>query len=224
MIILMNHQELLNMVQELNQNKVYPSYVIFETIQSNQKLDLRKLDSHLLIVLEGSFHLENKNSQILQFFVPGNTIHQSLSALDIEDRLKVVSDCESKIALIHREFFLNFASNKIEYMEWLLAAVTENSSAFSFELMKYDLPAEQRIIYTLQTFCKKAHTPDTNGYYELPAFITKTMLSRYGGISRKTLDGILINLEEKKLLIKQDDTFFVKRHFDNEKSSVSATK
>lgn len=220
----MSYQALRNMLQELNENKVYPSYVVFETMGKNQKLDVQKLNTHLLIVLEGSLHLENKNSQILQFFVPGNTIHQSPFVMNAQDSLKVMSDCESEIVLVHREFFLNFASNKIEYMEWLLEAVTENSSAFCFELMKFNLLPEKRIIYTLQTFCKKIHAREDSGYFKLPDFITKTMLSRYGGVSRKTLDKILVDLAEQRLLIKQDDTFFVKRHFDNEKSSVSATK
>ncbi len=209
----MNHKELLNMVEELNQNKVYPSHVTFETVQRNQTLDIQKMDTHILIVLEGSFHLENKTFQILQFFVPGNAIHQSPYKMNVHDKLRLISDGETQIAFVHREFFLNFASNKIEYMEWLLNAVSENSSAFCFELMKFDLPTDKRIIYTLQTFCQKVEAPEINGYFEIPSFITKTMLSKYGGVSRKTLDKILANLHLQGLLKEQDGFTYVTSRF-----------
>ncbi|WP_255377786.1 MULTISPECIES: Crp/Fnr family transcriptional regulator [unclassified Listeria] len=208
----MNHSELLSMVEDLNQSKVYPSHVAFETIQRNQTLEIQKMDTHIVIILEGCFHLENKTFQILQFFVPGNVIHQSPYKMGVHDQLRLISDSETQVAFVNREFFLNFASNKIEYMEWLLNAVTENSSAFCFELMKFDLPTDKRIIYTLQTFCQKVEAPEINGYFEIPSFITKTMLSKYGGVSRKTLDKILINLVNQNLLKREDGNTFVKSH------------
>ncbi|WP_439443109.1 Crp/Fnr family transcriptional regulator [Listeria aquatica] len=206
----MKKVDLLKMIRDLDENKVSKSDVKFESIKQNEVLDVEKLTHHLLIIESGTLHLENKNFQILHFFSKENVIHQSPFELGLQDKLRLVTDTPVKIIFINREYFLNFAANKMSYMEWLLEAIMKNSSGLCFELMKYDLPTESRITYTMQKLCDKDDvTVDNRGFREMPRYMNKMKLAKYGGVSRKNLDLKLEILKEKKHVEIEEGHFLI---------------
>lgn len=206
----MSKVDLLTMIHDLDENKLDEVDVKSENLKRNEVFDLQKLSRHLLIVESGTLHLENINFQILQFFSKENVIHQSPFDLGLQNQLHLVADTSVKVILIDREYFLNFAANKPSYMEWLLEAVLKNSSGLCFELMKYDLSTESRITYVMQKLCEKDRVTENNrGYKEIPSYMNKMKLAKYGGVSRKNLDLKLEVLQEKELVEVHGSSFLI---------------
>ncbi|EUJ44758.1 hypothetical protein [Listeria riparia] len=189
----------LAILEDLMQNTPNSTWITIEKVNQKSVIDNRKLYSDFLIILEGTLHLENRNSQILHFFTNSHIIYHSPFNLGIENQLKIIANTDMEVAFVNREFFLNFAANKPSYMEWLLASVLRNSSGLCFELMKHDLPTEPRITYTLQSFCDTLDlaSDDEDEYVEIPSYLNKSKLANYGNVSRKNLNEKLDILEEK---------------------------
>lgn len=129
--------------------------------------------------------------------------------MNVDTQLKLVCDQTAKIVFVDREYFLNFAANKASYMEWLLTSVLSNTSALCFELMKHDLPADERIVYTLQRLCQKTQPVAKEEYYEVPNFLNKTKMAQYGAMSRKNLYNKLEVLEESEQVKQKNEKVFV---------------
>lgn len=189
----------LAILEDLMQNTPNSTWITIEKVNQKSVIDNRKLYSDFLIILEGTLHLENRNSQILHFFTNSHIIYHSPFDLGIENQLKIIANTDMEVAFVNREFFLNFAANKPSYMEWLLTSVLRNSSGLCFELMKHDLPTEPRITYTLQSFCDTLDlaSDDEDEYVEIPSYLNKSKLANYGNVSRKNLNEKLDILEEK---------------------------
>ncbi|MBM5610120.1 Crp/Fnr family transcriptional regulator [Listeria seeligeri] len=196
-------------LEDLERNKADNDWVTDETLLAGQTLENRHLLKHFLILEKGTLHLENQNSQILQFFTTGDIVFLSPYDMNVDTQLKLVCDQTAKIVFVDREYFLNFAANKASYMEWLLTSVLSNTSALCFELMKHDLPADERIVYTLQRLCQKTQPVAKEEYYEVPNFLNKTKMAQYGAMSRKNLYNKLEVLEENKQVKQKNEKVFV---------------
>ncbi|MBC1756438.1 Crp/Fnr family transcriptional regulator [Listeria seeligeri] len=196
-------------LEDLERNKADNDWVTDETLLAGQTLENRHLLKHFLILEKGTLHLENQNSQILQFFTTGDIVFLSPYDMNVDTQLKLVCDQTAKIVFVDREYFLNFAANKASYMEWLLTSVLSNTSALCFELMKHDLPADERIVYTLQRLCKKTQPVAKEEYYEVPNFLNKTKMAQYGAMSRKNLYNKLEVLEESEQVKQKNEKVFV---------------
>ncbi|MBC1470850.1 Crp/Fnr family transcriptional regulator [Listeria seeligeri] len=196
-------------LEDLERNKADNDWVTDDTLLAGQTLENRHLLKHFLILEKGTLHLENQNSQILQFFTTGDIVFLSPYDMNVDTQLKLVCDQTAKIAFVDREYFLNFAANKASYMEWLLTSVLSNTSALCFELMKHDLPADERIVYTLQRLCKKTQPVAKEEYYEVPNFLNKTKMAQYGAMSRKNLYNKLEVLEESEQVKQKNEKVFV---------------
>lgn len=196
-------------LEDLELNKADNDWVTYDTLPAGQTLENRHLFKHFLILETGTLHLENQNSQILQFFTTGDIVFLSPYDMNVDTQLKLVCDQTAKIVFVDREYFLNFAANKASYMEWLLTSVLSNTSALCFELMKHDLPADERIVYTLQRLCKKTQPALAEEYYEVPNFLNKTKMAQYGAMSRKNLYNKLEVLEESAQVKQKNEKVFV---------------
>ncbi|MBM5695894.1 Crp/Fnr family transcriptional regulator [Listeria seeligeri] len=196
-------------LEDLERNKADNDWVTDDTLLAGQTLENRHLLKHFLILEKGTLHLENQNSQILQFFTTGDIVFLSPYDMNVDTQLKLVCDQTAKIVFVDREYFLNFAANKASYMEWLLTSVLSNTSALCFELMKHDLPADERIVYTLQRLCQKTQPVAKEEYYEVPNFLNKTKMAQYGAMSRKNLYNKLEVLEESEQVKQKDEKVFV---------------
>ncbi|PZF88765.1 Crp/Fnr family transcriptional regulator [Listeria ivanovii] len=198
-------------LEDLEVSKADKDWVTYDTLSEGQTLENRHLLKHFLILEKGTLHLENQNTQILQFFTSGDIVFLSPFDMNVDMQLKLVCDQTAKIVFVDREYFLNFAANKASYMEWLLTSVLSNSAALCFELMKHDLPADERIVYTLQRLCKKTKTEEeaTRDYYEVPNFLNKTKMAQYGAMSRKNLYNKLEILEETDQVKQKKEKVFV---------------
>lgn len=196
-------------LEDLERNKADNDWVTDETLLAGQTLENRHLLKHFLILEKGTLHLENQNSQILQFFTTGDIVFLSPYDMNVDTQLKLVCDQTAKIVFVDREYFLNFAANKASYMEWLLTSVLSNTSALCFELMKHDLPADERIVYTLQRLCQKTQPVAKEEYYEVPNFLNKTKMAQYGAMSRKNLYNKLEVLEENEQVKQKNEKVFV---------------
>lgn len=196
-------------LEDLERNKADNDWVTDETLLAGQTLENRHLLKHFLILEKGTLHLENQNSQILQFFTTGDIVFLSPYDMNVDTQLKLVCDQTAKIVFVNREYFLNFAANKASYMEWLLTSVLSNTSALCFELMKHDLPADERIVYTLQRLCQKTQPVAKEEYYEVPNFLNKTKMAQYGAMSRKNLYNKLEVLEENEQVKQKNEKVFV---------------
>lgn len=196
-------------LEDLERNKADNDWVTDDTLLAGQTLENRHLLKHFLILEKGTLHLENQNSQILQFFTTGDIVFLSPYDMNVDTQLKLVCDQTAKIVFVDREYFLNFAANKASYMEWLLTSVLSNTSALCFELMKHDLPADERIVYTLQRLCKKTQPVAKEEYYEVPNFLNKTKMAQYGAMSRKNLYNKLEVLEQSEQVKQKNEKVFV---------------
>ncbi|MBC1579697.1 Crp/Fnr family transcriptional regulator [Listeria seeligeri] len=196
-------------LEDLERNKADNDWVTDDTLLAGQTLENRHLLKHFLILEKGTLHLENQNSQILQFFTTGDIVFLSPYDMNVDTQLKLVCDQTAKIVFVDREYFLNFAANKASYMEWLLTSVLSNTSALCFELMKHDLPADERIVYTLQRLCQKTQPVAKEEYYEVPNFLNKTKMAQYGAMSRKNLYNKLEVLEENEQVKQKNEKVFV---------------
>ncbi|HBM3991245.1 TPA: Crp/Fnr family transcriptional regulator, partial [Listeria innocua] len=108
-------------------------------------------------------------------------------------------------------YFLNYATNKPSYMEWLLEETLINNKNLYNELIKYDLSAEERIVYALQYLCDKLEIESENGYQQIPKYINKIKMAKYGKISRKQLNEKIILLLGKKVLKEKKGRFYIKK-------------
>lgn len=196
-------------LEDLERNKADNDWVTDDTLLAGQTLENRHLLKHFLILEKGTLHLENQNSQILQFFTTGDIVFLSPYDMNVDTQLKLVCDQTAKIVFVDREYFLNFAANKASYMEWLLTSVLSNTSALCFELMKHDLPADERIVYSLQRLCQKTQPVAKEEYYEVPNFLNKTKMAQYGAMSRKNLYNKLEVLEENEQVKQKNEKVFV---------------
>ncbi|MBC2285444.1 Crp/Fnr family transcriptional regulator [Listeria booriae] len=203
----------LAILEDLIQNTPNSNWITIETVDKKTIIDNQKLYNDFLIILDGTLHLENKNSQILHFFTNSHIIYHSPFDLGIENQLRIIANTDMEVAFVNREFFLNFAANKPSYMEWLLTAVLRNSSGLCFELMKHDLPTEPRITYTLQSFCDTLDLQaddDEEEYVEIPSYLNKSKLAHYGNVSRKNLNEKLDILEEKEEVKRADNKLYIR--------------
>ncbi|MBC8922223.1 Crp/Fnr family transcriptional regulator, partial [Escherichia coli] len=112
------------------------------------------------------------------------------------NELRLVCDTDVSLIFIDREYFLNYATNKPSYMEWLLEETLINNKNLYNELIKYDLSAEERIVYALQYLCDKLEIESENGYQQIPKYINKIKMAKYGKIS--TVKIALLMLEKEK--------------------------
>ncbi|EFS02247.1 nucleotide-binding domain-containing protein [Listeria seeligeri FSL S4-171] len=155
--------------------------------------------------------MENKKFQILHFFSNGDIINQQVASISGENELHLVCDTEVSLVFIDREYFLNYATNKPSYMEWLLEATLVNNKNLYNELIKYDLSAEERIVYALQYLCEKLEIESEDGYQQIPKYINKMKMAKYGKISRKLLNEKLLLLIDKEILKEKQGKFYIKK-------------
>ncbi|MBC1360612.1 Crp/Fnr family transcriptional regulator [Listeria welshimeri] len=192
--------EWLTLIDELEHNTPEKVWVVREELDTAEVFEIKKLEAHFILVLDGVLRMENEHQQILHYFMKNNVIYQSPYELRVQNKLKLVAETPAQIVLLHREFFLNYAANKSFYSEKLMRAIMENSANFMFELMKNDLKAEDRLAYSLQQICQSLTLERENEYYILPEYINKNKLALYSNISRKSLYSYLQKLENKEVV------------------------
>lgn len=135
------------MIRDLNKNKLEKNWIRCEKL--SKKIDTETFQDEFIIITKGILHVENKKFHILHFFSNGDIINHQVAIISGENELRLICDTEVSLIYIDREFFFNYATNKPSYMEWLLEATLVNNKNLYNELIKYDLSAEDRIVYNL---------------------------------------------------------------------------
>lgn len=185
------------LIGELEHNTPEKVWIVREELNISEVFEIQKLEAHFILVLEGVLRMENEHQQILHYFRENNVIYQSPYELRVQNKLRLVAETPAHIVLLHREFFLNYATNQPAYSEKLVRAIMDNAASFMFELMKNDLKSEDRLAYSLQQLCQSLELEVKNEFYLLPHYINKNKLALYSDISRKSLYKYLQNLERK---------------------------
>lgn len=207
----MFNENVKEMIRDLNKNKLEKNWIRFEKLPKNKKIDTETFQDEFIIITKGILHVENKKFHILHFFSNGDIINHQVAIISGENELRLICDTEVSLIYIDREFFLNYATNKPSYMEWLLEATLVNNKNLYNELIKYDLSAEDRIVYTLQYLCEKLEIESENGYQQIPKYINKIKMAKYGKISRKQLNKKISLLLNKKILKESKGTYYIKK-------------
>ncbi|MBC1418493.1 Crp/Fnr family transcriptional regulator [Listeria fleischmannii] len=195
---------------DLNQNKADSDWVRIMSIPKTSSIPGKYFKEEFIIVLEGVLHLGNKNKQIILFFSEGDVINQQVSDLNITNKLELICDTDVKLAFVYREYFLNFATNKPSYLEWLLEMSLSNNLNLYNEIMKHDYSTEDRLMYSLRYLSKKLNISCEDGFCKLPPFINKVNLSKYSNLSRKYLDIMLDSLVQQNLIRIESKSIYVK--------------
>ncbi|MBC1484150.1 Crp/Fnr family transcriptional regulator [Listeria sp. FSL L7-1485] len=207
----MYNEEVKEMVQELDKYKLKDKWIRYVKLSKNKIIKGETFLDEFIIITNGILHVENKKFQILHFFSNGDIINQQVAAISGENELHLVCDTDVSLVFVDREYFLNYATNKPSYMEWLLEATLVNNKNLYNELIKYDLSAEERIVYALQYLCEKLEIESIDGYQEIPKYINKMKMAKYGKISRKLLNEKLLLLIEKEVLKEKQGRFYIKK-------------
>ncbi|KKD45882.1 cyclic nucleotide-binding domain-containing protein [Listeria seeligeri] len=207
----MYNEKVKEMVQELNKYKLKDKWIRCEKLSKNKIIKGETFLDEFIIIANGILHVENKKFQILHFFSNGDIINQQVASISGENELHLVCDTEVSLVFIDREYFLNYATNKPSYMEWLLEATLVNNKNLYNELIKYDLSAEERIVYALQYLCEKLEIESEDGYQQIPKYINKMKMAKYGKISRKLLNEKLLLLIDKEILKEKQGKFYIKK-------------
>ncbi|MBC1470291.1 Crp/Fnr family transcriptional regulator [Listeria seeligeri] len=207
----MYNEKVKEMVQELNKYKLKDKWIRCEKLSKNKIIKGETFLDEFIIIANGILHVENKKFQILHFFSNGDIINQQVASISGENELHLVCDTEVSLVFIDREYFLNYATNKPSYMEWLLEATLVNNKNLYNELIKYDLSAEERIVYALQYLCEKLEIESEDGYQQIPKYINKMKMAKYGKISRKLLNEKLLVLIDKEVLKEKQGRFYIKK-------------
>ncbi|WP_270996008.1 Crp/Fnr family transcriptional regulator [Listeria seeligeri] len=207
----MYNEKVKEMVQELNKYKLKDKWIRCEKLSKNKIIKGETFLDEFIIIANGILHVENKKFQILHFFSNGDIINQQVASISGENELHLVCDTEVSLVFIDREYFLNYATNKPSYMEWLLEATLVNNKNLYNELIKYDLSAEERIVYALQYLCEKLEIENEDGYQQIPKYINKMKMAKYGKISRKLLNEKLLLLIDKEILKEKQGKFYIKK-------------
>lgn len=142
------------LIGELEHNTPEKVWIVREELNISEVFEIQKLEAHFILVLEGVLRMENEHQQILHYFRENNVIYQSPYELRVQNKLRLVAETPAHIVLLHREFFLNYATNQPAYSEKLVRAIMDNAASFMFELMKNDLKSEDRLAYSLQQLCQ----------------------------------------------------------------------
>lgn len=198
------------LIEELEEQTPNKGWIIQENLKVGEAFKIKKLEPHFILILDGVLRMENENKQILHFFAKDNVIYQSPFDLRVDDKLILVAETKAKLVLLHREFFLNYASNKPHYFEKLMRAIMENSANFMFELMKNDISAENRLAYSFQNLCQSLNLPVEDGFSRIPSFITKQKMAQYSNLSRKSIYSYLDKLIQKDFLKVEDDDLWIR--------------
>ncbi|EAC3621557.1 Crp/Fnr family transcriptional regulator [Listeria monocytogenes] len=207
----MFNEKVKEMIRELDKYKLQDKWVRFEKLSKNKKINSETFQDEFIIITNGILHVENKKFQILHFFSNGDIINQQVAKISGENELRLVCDTDVSLIFIDREYFLNYATNKPSYMEWLLEETLINNKNLYNELIKYDLSAEERIVYALQYLCDKLEIESENGYQQIPKYINKIKMAKYGKISRKQLNEKIILLLDKEVLKEKKGRFYIKK-------------
>ncbi|MBC6298112.1 Crp/Fnr family transcriptional regulator [Listeria sp. FSL L7-1517] len=207
----MYNEKVKEMVQELDKYKLKDKWIRYVKLSKNKVIKGETFLDEFIIITNGILHVENKKFQILHFFSNGDIINQQVAAISGENELHLVCDTDVSLVFVDREYFLNYATNKPSYMEWLLEATLVNNKNLYNELIKYDLSAEERIVYALQYLCEKLEIESKDGYQEIPKYINKMKMAKYGKISRKLLNEKLLLLIEKEVLKEKQGRFYIKK-------------
>lgn len=165
------------LIGELEHNTPEKVWIVREELNISEVFEIQKLEAHFILVLEGVLRMENEHQQILHYFRENNVIYQSPYELRVQNKLRLVAETPAHIVLLHREFFLNYATNQPAYSEKLVRAIMDNAASFMFELMKNDLKSEDRLAYSLQQLCQSLELEVKNEFYLLPHYINKNKLA-----------------------------------------------
>lgn len=207
----MYNEKVKEMVQELDKYKLKDKWIRYVKLSKNKTIKGETFLDEFIIITNGILHVENKKFQILHFFSNGDIINQQVAAISGKNELHLVCDTDVSLVFVDREYFLNYAANKPSYMEWLLEATLVNNKNLYNELIKYDLSAEERIVYALQYLCEKLEIESKDGYQEIPKYINKMKMAKYGKISRKLLNEKLLLLIEKEVLKEKQGRLYIKK-------------
>ncbi|MGC7132871.1 hypothetical protein ACP0AK_08215 [Listeria ivanovii] len=104
---------------------------------------------------------------------------------------------------------MNFATNKTDYLHWLIEATLNNNKNLYSELIKYELSAEERIIYSLQHICDNSNI---NGEQQkIPSYMHKMKLAKYAGVFCTVLYEKLPLLIKKNKLEERNGALYLKK-------------
>lgn len=105
------------LIGELEHNTPEKVWIVREELNISEVFEIQKLEAHFILVLEGVLRMENEHQQILHYFRENNVIYQSPYELRVQNKLRLVAETPAHIVLLHREFFLNYATNQPAYSE-----------------------------------------------------------------------------------------------------------
>ncbi|EFR96251.1 Crp/Fnr family transcriptional regulator [Listeria ivanovii] len=205
----MCEEKIMEMIAELDRGKLEDSWIRKETFNRNEVIQKESCINEFIIVLEGVLHIENKNFHILHFFFGGDIVNKQLTKINEDNEFNLICDTEVFVVHVNREYFLNFATSKTVYLEWLIEKTLNNNKNLYSELIKNELTAEERIIYSLQHICDKAHINSEK--QKIPSYMHKLKIAKYAGVFCTVLYEKLPLLIKKNILEERNGTLYLKK-------------
>lgn len=205
------HEEIIKkMIAELDRDKLEDSWIRKENFHRNDVVKKEQCINEFIIVLEGVLHIENKNFHIFHFFFSGDVVNQQLAKINADNGLDLICDTEVLLVHIDRRYFLNFATNNTSYLQWLIEATLNNNKNLYSELSKYELSAEERIMYSLRYVCDKSNL--NSEQQKIPGYLHKMKLAKYAGVFCTVLYEKLPLLIKKNKLEERNGDLYLKKN------------
>lgn len=192
------------MLEKLNLFKLENNWVQRVKLKKGEFLSKEDVLKNIIWVEKGILHSELKIKEKFQVFtlIKSNEIIYPSSVEYEKNNWRIVADIPSKIILINKEYFLNYATVEPVYMEWLLDKANDNFHKASNELTKYarGLEVQETIEQILEIMEKEGVSKE-----ELLHYFSKKKLASYTQVTRGTF-----YTSWKKL---EDNGFFRKVHY-----------
>ncbi|MBC1794194.1 Crp/Fnr family transcriptional regulator [Listeria booriae] len=179
--------KIMNMVQDLEMNKLSSNDVKEFKLLRNERLDKELIKKNLFIIMTGVIQTECGNGNITDFIREGEVLFVQPIRNDKQQEwlpeYKAITSC--KIIQVSKEFFLNFSSIKPSYMELILQMTANKLMYVMNDSRKYDLSVEERFDFSLAELghCLGEQVEDNS--FILPRYINKNKIASFSKTSRK---------------------------------------
>ncbi|MBC2002169.1 Crp/Fnr family transcriptional regulator [Listeria booriae] len=188
------------MVTTLNQQKLKENWVQKLTLTEKKIMPASLLRDNILFIQKGMLHIEievDKTSHIFAFLQSDDIVYPSYFN-DSSRQMRVVIDSYTEVIAFNQEFFLNYATMKPIYMEWLSDKLDKNLSKFLYESTK---PRRQDNILTNLEYVNKVIQDELQQpNIEIFDLFSKRKLASYCHLSRSTFNSEIKNLQENNLI------------------------
>ncbi|MBA3925597.1 Crp/Fnr family transcriptional regulator [Listeria rustica] len=179
--------DVLNMIDDLNKNKVSAKAVQEIQLEKNEILDLNQVKESMFVILSGVIQTECDNGNIVDFSSEGELLFAEPIQNDKQEEwipsYKTIT--KSRLVKIDKEYFLNFASIKPSYMELILKMTTIKLMYVFNDSRKYNLTVEERFDFSLAELGQCLGVKEDEDRYVLPTYINKHKIASFSKTSRK---------------------------------------